>query len=57
MWYIIGVLVAVSLVWIYKSVKNAPYFDEDTNRFVPKDKEAEYLADYQKRVDNLIKKL
>ena len=57
---IIGVIIllAVVLVWGFmKSVKEAPYFDDEKNRFIPKDEEEAYLKRTREKHEEMMKKI
>ena len=49
---IIFVLVGVTFT---KEIKNSPYWDEETNRFVPKEEEKEWLENQEKKLKKYLK--
>lgn len=52
---IILIIMFVSWIGLIRSIRNAQYFDEETNRFIPKSQEKEYIKRQQEQFDNYIK--
>lgn len=54
--YIIVGISVIGIIGMFIEVKNAPYFDEETNRFIPKSEEKEYIARIEKENAELLRK-